>query len=64
MSETDWSNLSFGVLSRRGSTERKAIADERDGSVAAVQTEHWDDHVDVVARPKPIKVKARKVERP
>jgi hypothetical protein len=62
-SVTDWRNLSFGVLSRRGSTERKVVTDERDGSVAGTQTEHWDDHVDAEVRLKPIRLKARRVAR-
>jgi hypothetical protein len=61
---TDWKNLSFGVLSRRGSAERRPVIDDADGTVAGHQTEHWDDHVDAEVRMSPIKVKARKVERP
>jgi hypothetical protein len=55
---------SLAFSTRRGSTERRVIRDETDGSVAGVQTEHWDDHVDAEARLKPIRVKARRVGRP
>jgi hypothetical protein len=52
---------SLAFSTRRGTSERRVIRDETDGSVAGIQTEHWDDHVDAEARLKPIKVKARRV---
>lgn len=41
-------SLSF---SRHGARRAKATTD-RDGDVAITTTEHWDDHVDVVVRPR------------
>jgi hypothetical protein len=52
-------SLSFGT--KRGQSERRVITDERDGSVAGVQTEHWDGSQDAAARPKTIRVKAQLV---
>lgn len=56
---TDWRNLSFGVMSRRGSSDRRPVTDERDGSIAGHQTEHWDGRVDATARMKPTRLKVR-----
>ena len=53
---------SIGVSRRRGSSERKPVIDERDGSQAGYHVEHWDDRQDAVAQPKPIRVRARIVE--
>jgi len=53
---------SIGVSLRRGSSERKPVIDERDGSQAGYHVEHWDDRQDAVAQPKPIRVRARIVE--
>jgi hypothetical protein len=49
---------SLGFGTHRGQTHQRVITDERDGSVAGVLTEHWDDRVDAAARPKSIHVKA------
>lgn len=43
----------IGVMSRRGSTRTTVVRREDDGSPAGKQIEHWDDHVDAVARPRP-----------
>jgi hypothetical protein len=48
--------LGFGT--KRGQDERRVITDERDGTVAGVETEHWDGSQDAAARPKNIRVKA------
>ena len=45
--------LSFGT--KRGQSERRIVRDERDGSVAGVETEHWDGSQDGAARPKHIR---------
>jgi len=52
-------SLSFGT--KRGQPERRVITDERDGTVAGVETEHWDGSKDAAARPKNIRVKAQLV---
>jgi hypothetical protein len=54
----------LGFSTRRGTSERHVIRDERDGTVAGIQTDHWDDRVDAKVRLKPIRVKARRVGRP
>lgn len=53
-------SLSFGT--KRGQSERRIIPDERDGSVAGVETEHWDGSTDGAARPKSIRVKAKLIQ--
>jgi hypothetical protein len=44
---------------KAGQSERKVVKDERDGSVAGIETKHWDGSQDAEARPKPIRVKAK-----
>lgn len=51
--------LGFGT--RRGTSSRRVVLDERDGSVAGVETEHWNDRTDAAARPKSIRIKAQLV---
>lgn len=37
---------SLGFPRRIGTSQRKEVTDERDGTVGGYQTEHWDDSVD------------------
>lgn len=53
--------LTFGTKVGEKPSERRRITDERDGSVAGVEVEHWDGSTDAAARPKPIRVKAQLV---
>lgn len=53
---------SLGFLSKKGTSERRVVRDERDGSVAGVETEHWDGSQDAAARPKPVHVKAKLIQ--
>ena len=56
---TDWKNLSFATPRKRGQSQKKPVTNEDDGTRAGYLVEHWDDHVDAVAQPKPIRVKAK-----
>lgn len=49
----------IGVSLRRGSSERKPVINEDDGTRAGYHVEHWDDHKDAVAQPKPIELKLK-----
>ena len=51
--------LGFGT--KRGQSERRIVRDERDGSVAGVETENWDGSQDAAARPKHIRWPANRV---
>jgi hypothetical protein len=53
---------SLGFLSKKGTSERRVVRDERDGSIAGVETRHWDGSQDAAARPKPIRVKAQLIQ--
>ena len=60
---TKWQEKGVGVSLRRGSSNVKRVVDERDGSTAGKETEHWDDSRDAVALVKGISVKAKREER-
>jgi len=53
-------SLSFGT--KRGQSEKRLLTDERNGSVAGVEIEHWDGSQDAIARPKRIHVPYQAVE--
>jgi hypothetical protein len=57
-----WREKNVGISLRKGTSQKKPVTDERDGTVAGYHEEHWDDHVDAVAQPKAIKLKARVVK--
>lgn len=50
---------SLGFSLQRGSSRRKPVIDERDGSIGGHHVEHWDGSQDAVVRPKTLRVKAR-----
>ena len=54
---TKWQEKNVGALLRKGSTERKPVIDERDGSEAGHHIEHWDDRQDAVVKIKPVALK-------
>ena len=56
---TKWQAKGVGVSLRRGSSQKKPVQNEDDGTRAGYHIEHWDDHQDAVAQPKPIKMKPR-----
>jgi hypothetical protein len=42
----------IGVSLRRGSSHKKPVVNEDDGTKAGYHVEHWDDRQDAVATPK------------
>jgi len=56
MSKSGWKDKNVGVLLRKGTTQRKPVIDERDGTEAGYHVEHWDDRRDAVATPKAVDV--------
>jgi hypothetical protein len=53
---TKWQEKNIGVSLRRGTSERKPVVNEDDGTQAGYHVEHWDDRQDAVAQPKPLRV--------
>lgn len=47
----------IGVSLRRGTSQKKPVQNEDDGTQAGYHVEHWDDRQDAVAQPKPIELK-------
>lgn len=43
---------SLGTGFNKGKSKTTRVVDDRDGSTAGRQTEHWDDRLDAVAMPK------------
>jgi hypothetical protein len=56
---TKWQDKNVGVSLRRGTSRKKPVTNENDGSRAGYHVEHWDDHQDAVVTPKPIKIKIK-----
>jgi len=54
-----WKEKNVGVSLRRGTSVRKVVVNENDGSQAGYHVEHWDDHQDAVATPKTVAVKVK-----
>ena len=50
---------SLGFSTRRGSSETTVIRNDRDGSIAGRQTEHWNDRVDAQAMVQPVRAQAK-----
>jgi hypothetical protein len=48
---------SIGVSLRKGTSERKPVTNEDDGTQAGYHVEHWDDSQDAVAQPKTVKLR-------
>lgn len=46
----------FGAPRKWGQSERRPVIHEDTGRVAGYHEEHWDDHVDAVVTPKPVKL--------
>lgn len=51
---TEWQEKAVGFLSKRGASVKKDVVDERDGSSAGYEVEHWDGRQDAVAKPKTV----------
>ena len=56
---TKWQKKNVGVSLRRGKAIKKPVVNEDDGTRAGYHVEHWDDHQDAVAQPKPIELKLK-----
>lgn len=48
-----------GYLKRKGTSEKRDVTNDDDGTRAGYEIEHWDDHRDAVAQPKPVRVKPK-----
>ena len=46
----------IGVSLKRGTARKTRVRDDRDGTEAGLQIEHWDDRQDAIVRPKPLDV--------
>jgi hypothetical protein len=56
---TKWQAKGVGVSLRRGSSQKKPVRNEDDGTRAGYHVEHWDDRQDAVAQPKALQVKMK-----
>jgi len=56
---TDGKYSSVGIILRRGTSRRKPVRRDSDGSVGGVQTEHWDGRVDAAVVPESVELKVR-----
>jgi hypothetical protein len=56
---TKWQEKGVGVSLRRGTSQKKPVRNEDDGTRAGYHVEHWDDSQDAVAQPKTLKAKMR-----
>jgi hypothetical protein len=56
---TKWQDKGVGVSLRRGSSQKKPVTNEDDGTRAGYHVEHWDDRQDAVAQPKPVEIKLK-----
>jgi len=59
---TKWQEKGVGVSLRRGSSQKKPVVNEDDGTRAGYHVEHWDDRQDAVAQPKELKIKMKAME--
>ena len=48
---------SVGVLTKRGSSNRKPVRRDSDGKVGGVQIEHWDGRLDANVVPESVEIK-------
>jgi hypothetical protein len=56
---TKWQAKGVGVSLRRGSSQKKPVTNEDDGTRAGYHVEHWDDRQDAVAQPKALQVEMK-----
>jgi hypothetical protein len=56
---TKWQDKGVGVSLRRGSSQKKPVTNEDDGTRAGYHVEHWDDRQDAVAQPKALQVEMK-----
>jgi hypothetical protein len=56
---TKWQEKGVGISLRRGTSQKKPVRNEDDGTRAGYHVEHWDDRQDAVAQPKALQVKMK-----
>ena len=58
---TKWQEKGVGFSLKLGSkpTNKKAVIDERNGSIGGYTTEHWDDHQDAEVLAKTVRASLR-----
>jgi hypothetical protein len=56
---TKWQAKGIGVSLRRGTSQKKPVTNEDDGTRAGYHVEHWDDRQDAVAQPKRVESKTK-----
>jgi hypothetical protein len=56
---TKWQEKGVGVSLQRGSSQKKPVVNEDDGTRAGYHVEHWDDRQDAVATPGTMKLTTR-----
>lgn len=57
----DYKSKGVGFLKRKGTSEKKPVIDERDGSVGGYHLEKWDDSQDAVVNAKAVRRQAKKM---
>lgn len=62
MTEFSEKAKTIGVSLRRGSSVRKPVINEDDGTQAGYHVEHWDDRQDAVAQPKTLEMEIKAKE--
>jgi hypothetical protein len=53
---------SLGFLSKKGTSNKKPVIDERTGKVGGFHEEHWDDSQDATVLPQSIHVEAKLIQ--
>jgi hypothetical protein len=56
---TKWQEKGVGISLRRGTSQKKPVRNEDDGTRAGYHVEHWDDRQDAVAQPKALQVEMK-----
>jgi hypothetical protein len=56
---TKWQEKGVGVSLRRGSSQKKPVRNEDDGTRAGYHVERWDDSQDAIVQPKTLKIKRK-----
>jgi hypothetical protein len=55
----NWKEKNVGVMLKRGTSRKRAIVNEDDGTRAGYSVDHWDDSNDAVAQPKTLRLKVK-----
>ena len=58
----EFQDKNVGVVLKKGTSQKKAVVDERDGSVGGHHIEHWDGSQDAEIIAKTTRVKGRAQE--